>query len=395
MIPASSAPVLAWTGKAEGCTGVGAPVPRIVRTLDGSPPDRTANLLVHGENLAALTALSTTHAGAVKLAYLDPPYNTGGRFTHYDDDRAHADWLGFLHARLLALRPLLRDDGLVVAQIDDHEQAYLQVLLDEVFGRANRVNTVVVKMSELSGLKMTHTGARLPKLKEYLLVHGKSAAAGLASVRVPRVPEALETYLRYYAKVIVNPDDPAESWRIVPIVEHLATLGQPTDAARVRAFKLAHPQHVVYRTNNRSLGTMHFPTATARVTTRGGRSYVWWEGKQMLFLADHLDTWLGDLWTDVSTINLNKEGGVGFPNGKKPEALVRRILTLATVTGDLVLDPFLGSGTTAAVAHAMGRAWIGIEVGPQALTHCAPRVAAVLDAVGGTVEHCRVTTDCG
>ena len=395
MPPASPAPVLAWTGKEVPAPKGGGPVPRIVRTEDARSPDPAANLLVHGENLAALRALVATHAGTVKLAYLDPPYNTGERFAHYDDDRAHAAWLGFLHARLVALRPLLREDGLVVAQIGDHEQAYLQVLLDEVFGRAHRVNTIVVKMSELSGLKMTHTHARLPKLKEYLLVHGKSAAAGLASVRVPRDPASLEKYLGYYANVIANPDDAVENWRIVPIAAHLAALGQPAHSAAVRAFKLAHPQHVVYRTNNRTLTTMHFPTTTARVTTASGRSYVWWEGKQMLFLADHLETWLGDLWTDLSTINLNKEGGVAFPNGKKPEALLRRILALSTAPGDRVLDPFLGSGTTAAVAHAMGRAWIGVEVGPQALTHCAPRVQAVADAVGGSFERCRVETSVG
>ncbi len=392
MPPASPAPVLAWPDKH---VPVDPGAPRIVRTDDGRTPEADANLLVHGENLAALSALAATHTGTAKLAYLDPPYNTGGRFAHYEDDRAHADWLGFLHARLVALRPLLREDGLVVAQIDDHEQAYLQVLLDEVFGRANRVNTVVVKMSELSGVKMTHTGARLPKLKEYLLVYGKSAAAGLASVRVPRAPESLDTYLGYYAKVIVNPDDPVENWRIVPITAHLAALGQPADAASVRAYKLANAPRVVYRTNNRTLATMQFPTPTARVTTPSGRSYVWWEGKQMLFLADHLETWLGDLWTDLSTINLNKEGGVAFPNGKKPEALLRRILDLATAPGDLVLDPFLGSGTTAAVAHAMGRRWIGIEVGPQATTHCAPRVQAVVDAVGGSFQRCRIETQLG
>jgi adenine-specific DNA-methyltransferase len=106
---------------------------------------------------------------------------------------------------------------------------------------------------------------------------------------------------------------------------------------------------------------------------------VWWEGKQMLFLADHVEETLGDLWTDLSTINLNKEGGVAFPNGKKPEALVRRVLQLATEPGDWVLDAYGGSGTTAAVAHKMGRRWITIEQGPQASTHCAERLRRVVE----------------
>jgi len=103
----------------------------------------------------------------------------------------------------------------------------------------------------------------------------------------------------------------------------------------------------------------------------------------MLFLADHVEEHIGDLWTDISTINLNKEGGCPFPNGKKPERLIARILALSTRPGDLVLDAYAGSGTTAAVAHKMGRRWIAIEQGPQARSHCAPRLRRVVRGEDG------------
>ncbi len=344
--------------------------------LDGSLRD---NLLVHGENLATLRALAPVLAGQVRCVYIDPPYNTGASFEHYDDDADHAHWLASMRARLALLRELLTDDGLLFVQIDDRECAYLQVLLDELFGRARRLNVVVVKMSERSGLKMAHADRRLPKLKEYLLVYGKTARAALRPLRVEKTGAAFERYLRYYAQLIENPDDPVERWRVVGVKDAMRRAGMSTDEDAVRAYKLANAARVVYRTNNRALAMLRFDTPTARVVSPTGRDYVWWEGKQMLFLADHVDEGLGDLWTDLSTINLNKEGGVAFPNGKKPEALVRRVLQLATEPGDWVLDAYGGSGTTAAVAHKMGRRWITIEQGPQAATHCAERLRRVVE----------------
>lgn len=348
------------------------------------------NLIVEGDNLAALAALAPRLAGQVRCIYLDPPYNTGASAEHYEDDLEHARWLAMMRPRVEALRPLLHPEGLIFVQIDDREMAYLQVLMDEVFGRRCRVNTVVVKMSEVSGLKMAHVGRRLPKLKEYLLVYGARPEVALRPLVVAKEGGRLEGYLRYYQKLIVDPTAPVERWEIVPLRDHLRAQGiEPTPDA-LRALQLREARRVVYRTNNRLLAGLSFPTATARVTSPRGEEYVWWEGKQMLFLSDHLEEYLGDLWTDLSTINLNKEGGVPFRRGKKPEALLARVLALCTAPGDLVLDAFAGSGTTGAVAHKLGRRWVLIEQGAHGRTHVAARLRAVVDGrdPGGITAAC-------
>ncbi len=339
----------------------------------------------HGDNLELLRMGPETSYGPVKLAYLDPPYNTGRELEHYADRRASADWLSFMRERLVALRAWMRPDGFVVAQIDDKEHAYLQVLMDEVFGRSNRLHTVVVKMAEVSGLKLSHADSRLMKTKEYVLIYRMGPDARLTPERQLKPEAQLHRYLRYYTKVIEDPSAPVEAWRIVPIRKVLEGLGRPVDEATMRAFQLEHADRVVYRTNNKLLAGMTFDTPTAEVISPQGRRYIWWEGRQMLFLSDHIHEAQSDLWTDISTINLNKEGGVAFRNGKKPERLLARILELTTAPGDLVLDPFAGSGSTGAVAAKLGRSWWLMEKGRQATTHIRTRLDRLFDGdeVGG------------
>jgi len=344
-----------------------------------TPDDQFDNLLIHGDNLLALKALEQDYAGKVKCIYIDPPYNTGSAFEHYDDGVEHSIWLSLMRERLEILRALLHEDGLIFVQIDDREFAYLQVLMDEVFGRRNRVNVVAVKMSELSGVKMSHVERRLPKLKEFILVYGRRANAPLRPIRGIKEGDKLDNYLKYYTKIIVNPNDPPESWVVVPLKQYMRDQGLKTDASDVRKYQLQERDRVVYRTNNKVLEAMTFETDIARVTSATGLEYIWWEGKQMLFLRDYCEEYLGDLWTDISTINLNKEGCVDFPNGKKPEALIQRVLQLCTDEGDLVLDSFAGSGTTGAVAHKMRRRWIMVELGDQCVTHIVPRLARIVD----------------
>ncbi|HCH66284.1 MAG: site-specific DNA-methyltransferase [Deltaproteobacteria bacterium] len=337
-----------------------------------------ANMLIHGDNLLALAALERDFAGKVKCIYIDPPYNTGSDFEHYSDGVQHSAWLSMMRDRLERMKPLLHEDGIIFVQIDDRELAYLHVLMDEVFGRPNRVNLITVKMSEVSGVKMKHVDKRLPKLKEFILVYGKRPNVSIHPIRVTKPPERLAKYLKYYTSIIENPDDAPESWRIVRIKTFMKEAGLKTDAASVQAFQLQERHRVVYRTNNRMLARLSFPTTTAKVISPKGLTYIWWEGKQMLFLSDHCEEYLGDLWTDISTINLNKEGGVAFRYSKKPEALIRRVIELSTQPGDLVLDAFAGSGTTAAVAHKLGRRWIAIERGDHCISHALPRLQKVV-----------------
>ncbi len=343
-----------------------------------SSTDAEPNLLIHGDSLLALKALEPQFAGKVKCIYIDPPYNTGSAFEHYDDGVEHSIWLSMMREHLELLHTLLQDDGIVFVQIDDREVAYLHVLMDEIFGRSNRMNLIAVKMSEVSGVKMAHVDRRLPKLKEFILVYGKRPDVTINPIRVTKPPEKLEKYLKYYANIIENPHDAPEQWSIVKVKEYLTARGLPTTKAAVRQFQLQERHRIVYRTNNRTLAGLSFHTKTAKVTSATGIEYIWWEGKQMLFLADYCEEYLGDLWTDISTINLNKEGGVDFRNGKKPEALIRRVLEMASQPGDLVLDSFAGSGTTAAVAHKLGRRWITIEKGDQCVTHAHPRLTRVV-----------------
>lgn len=349
----------------------------------------SGNMLIHGDNLLALKALEQDFAGKVKCIYIDPPYNISAATEHYDDNLAHSEWINLMYPRLKVLRTLLRDDGYIFIQIDDEELSILQLVMDEIFGRTNRVNTIVVKMSESSGVKMAHVSKKLPKIKEYLLVYKKSSDASLFPIRISKdLNNDIDKYLKYYGKIISNPESNIEDWEIIPIKKYLESKGLATDEKFITEFKLKNADRMVYRTNNRSFSKLKINKPLAKVISSTGIEYIWWEGKQMLFLSDYTEEYLCDLWMDVSTINLNKEGGVQFPNSKKPEFLIERIIRMCTIEGDLVLDSFLGSGTTVAVAHKMGRPWIGIELGDHANTHCLPRLKSVIDGTdeGGITD---------
>jgi adenine-specific DNA-methyltransferase len=377
---------LTWIGKGED------PVlePRIlIENPEYSYGDpKSENILIHGDNLLALKALEQDFTGKIKCIYIDPPYNTGSAFDHYDDNLEHSQWLNLIKPRLSILHKLLSNDGFIFIQIDDNELSYLQVVCDEIFGRNNRVNIIAVKMSESSGVKMSHVDKKLPKLKEFIIVYRKQTGSILKPIRIPKSDEngELNQYLKYYSKYILNPTDKVEKWKIIGVKEYLQSKGEPIDENSIKKFKLKNSDRIVYRTNNKSLSNLEFSTETAEVTSTTGIRYIWWEGKQMLFLSDYIYEYLGDLWTDISTINLNKEGSVDFTNGKKPEKLLSRIIEMSSNHGDIILDSFLGSGSTAAVAHKMSRKWIGIELGEHAKTHCFKRISAVVDGEQGGVS---------
>jgi adenine-specific DNA-methyltransferase len=324
--------------------------------------------LVLGDNLEVLPDLLPEFGGRCKLVLADPPYNARNR-KDYPDDLDSSEWIGWIEPRLRLCCQFLSPDGILACHIDDSEQAPLQLLLDRILGRERRINTVCVKMSELSGVKMRYQDRLLPRVKEYVLLYGAGPDASLFPSRRRKSSDRLESYAGYYRWFLENPDEPVESWRIVPLKDAARSRGLPSDPQSLASFRLENAARCVYRTNNRwfqGLPETDRPAAPlARLVSPWGESYVWWEGKQMLFLSDHLDEPLSDLWTDISTINLGREGGVPFPSGKKPEALAERLLELCTAPGDLVLDPFCGSGTTAAVAHKAGRDWISVESDPR------------------------------
>ena len=332
-------------------------------------------MFVEGDNLDALKLLCETHAGTIKMIYIDPPYNTGQDLIYRDDfsvgsksyrsqinsngngdtsdlgesnGRFHSEWLSMMYPRLLLAHELLRGDGVIFISIDDNEAAQLRLLCDEVFGQACFVNQIVVKSSETSGVKMSHVEKRLPKIKEYILVYSRTpGGCRFEPVSVPK--QSVDAYLKYYRSFIENPEEPPEKWRIVSVLDAMRTRALESDEDSIRLFKLENAERVVYRTNNASLAAMNFESKTAEVTSTRGIRYIWWEGKQMLFLSDHLSESLCDLWTDISTINLNKEmlGLPSFAKGQKPLALLERCLKMvcSKTEESIVLDFFAGSGS--------------------------------------------------
>jgi adenine-specific DNA-methyltransferase len=345
-------------------------VTEIKRDEDGTVKE---NLLIKGNNLLALYSLKEKFAGKVKLIYIDPPYNTGNDGFAYNDRFNHSTWLTFMKNRLEIAKDFLRDDGLLFVQCDDNEMAHLKVLLDEKNNKINlkNINTVVVKMSEASGVKMSHTSKKLPKLKEYILIYSKSENYVLNElITEKRLNDSKEqSYLKYYGKIVENFDDPVEDWTVISLKKYLEkTSKKELSEEEIIDFKIQNKHRMIYRTNNPQLAKLKFDTEFKLVESKTGLKYIWWEGKQALFLGnnkyqikDLTKESLGDLWTDISTINLNKEGGVELKAGKKPEKLLKRIIELGSNPGDIVLDFHLGSGTTAAVALKLNRQFIGIE----------------------------------
>lgn len=375
----------------------------------------TENMLIHGDNLLALKALERNYAGKVKCIYIDPPYNTGSAFEHYDDNLEHSTWLSLMRQRLELLKKLLSENGAIFVQIDDNEQAYLKVLMDEIFGRTNFLNCIAVKMSESSGIKMAHAKRRLPKLKEYILIYKKEGFI-LNEVKISK-----DKWDNEYKTVITNLSDEE-----IKFIKNICKDESRTDKAIELADKLLDKAEYksiseVYKEENitteeekldfnfenayRIFRTVSVGSGTAKAINESRKkkkkniffSHITSKNKmyiiigdynlnkrkpriQVIFADDHLEYNPGDFWTDIKTTGLDNEGaGVAFKNSKKPEQLIERICKLSTNEGDLILDSFLGSGTTAAVAHKMGRKYIGIEMGDHAYTHCKVRLDKVID----------------
>lgn len=333
-------------------------------------PD-TENMLIHGDNLLALKALESKYAGQVKCIYIDPPYNTGSAFEHYDDNLEHSQWLNLMRPRLEILRALLSEEGTIWISIDDDEQAYLRVLCDEVFGRTNYIETIVWQRA-YSPVNLKKT---ISRSHDYILVYAKRMTKDYRLNKLPRTSEANDRYK--------NPDnDPRGVWKAT---DSTAQAGHGTPS-----------QFYVLKSPN---GKEHHLTP--------GRCWVYTEEVMNRMIADNR-VWFGPdgnnvpalkrfltevrdgivpqtIWpyTEVGhTQEAKKEiKSLHFDSifdTPKPERLIQRVLTIASNPGDLVLDSFLGSGTTVAVAHKMGRRYIGIEMGDHAYTHCKVRLDKVV-----------------
>lgn len=362
------------------------------------------NLILKGNNLLALHSLKKIKsvAGQVKLIYIDPPYNTGSDSFRYNDKFNHSSWLVFMKNRLEIAKQLLRKDGAIFVQIDYNEVAYLNVLMDEVFGEKNFVQMISVKTASPAGFKTVNPGPI--DVTEYILFYTKSKK----DFKFKKQYVPIE-YDDNYDKVITNIDDKAENWILEPLrdiiyKENGVEIGKSPQASAKNAEKVwgkywkAVRQQIMaeYALSNSekvvSIRDPHKPTDKLRalleksketrdkifVYEKSGKDddaeiesgYVINGGSLSFYsnkvkVIDGITTpteLLTDFWYDISWDGIGKEGGIKLKNGKKPEKLLKRIIELATDNEtDIVMDFHLGSGTTAAVAHKLKRRYIGIE----------------------------------
>ncbi len=337
-----------------------------------SDDDIFDNRLIFGDNLLALKALESEFAGKVKCIFIDPPYNTGSAFEHYDDGVEHSIWLGLMRDRLEILRNLLSNDGSLWITIDDNEAHYLKVLCDEIFGRANFVANAVWQKK----YTVANDAKWLAENHDHLLIFAKNKELW-RPYRLGRTSEMDERYR--------NPDNhPKGVWKATPIY------AKRTGSEKEQAFSFQFKNGFVWMPPK---GTSpRFPAETLRKLDENDEIWFGTDGKA----NPSRKTFLSELkisGTPPATIWLHTEAGNNHeareevkainPDDSfatpKPEKLIRRILDIATKPNDLVLDSFAGSGTTGAVAHKMGRRWIMIELGEHCHTHIIPRIQKVIN----------------
>lgn len=401
---------LTWPGKEDRFN----PEPRILiedkeKSFSYEPTEKGAveptydNMLIHGDNLLALKALEQDYTGKVKCIYIDPPFNTGNAFDNYEDGLEHSIWLSLMRDRIEILRRLLSEDGSIFIHLDDNELDYAKVLLDEIFGRKNFVNRITIDARSPSAFSTVNPGVF--KSSEYILWFAKNKNIFHENtIKIPRTPDLA------YNKWIDNPQDDYKQWRFMSLKEAYKqyTKSQEIDTNRFYDFILSHANQIFRYTaiSNTGAGketlslkekSKQNPSEIFCLERKEGldNQYIH-NGQQISFYSKNVmtidgslcaTTLLTNIWIDIAWEGIANEGGVQFKKGKKPEKLIRRVLQLSTNPGDLVLDSFLGSGTTAAVAHKMGRRWIGVEMGDHVYTHCLPRLQKVIkgeDAGGVT-----------
>ena len=361
-----------------------------------SEADIFDNRLIFGDNLLALKALEQEFTGKVKCVFIDPPYNTGSAFTHYDDGLEHSIWLGLMRDRLEIIRRLLAEDGSLWITIDDNEAHYLKVLCDEIFGRVNFVTTICVKMSHLSGVKMSHIEKKIPKLKEFVLVYARQKTT--ANIKPVYVQVDWDKSFDRYNQFIENKNEDMSTWSVIPLKMATRKAGiEESDEVALRNFIVQNSSSIFRTARNKSFLGLENVAVFKEITTKTGLVKIVYKGEEVLFVSNKLNhehgepslvVPLGDMWMDIGINNLHNEGGVEFRNSKKPEMLIQRILEMASNEGDLILDSFAGSGTTGAVAHKMRRRWIMVELGEHCHTHIIPRLQKVIDGTdkGGVTQ---------
>ncbi len=378
-------PILDWLDRDRDVRAADAVPYRLLESVEslscGDPA--TPNMLIQGDNLEALKALLPYYSGQVKCIFIDPPYNTRSAFEHYDDNLEHSQWLSMMYPRLELLRELMAENGSIWASIDDNEMHYFKVIMDEIFGRRNFLTTFIWKKSYGGGAKSKW----FVGLHEYIHCFAKN--------------------LEVFPDMFLPPDPEAEAKYYKLTDEKVATRGpfriKPLEATK----SMDRRENLVY--------AIPVPDGTEVLPKR-----QWWWSKDrtfealknndLYFLKAKDGSWSiqykqylrdesgeerkrkptsildGPYTQDGSKETLALFGSQDRFSFPKPEGLLSTILESCTKQGDLVLDSFLGSGTTAAVAHKMGRRYIGVEMGEHAVTHCQPRLKKVIGGEQGGIS---------
>jgi len=404
---------LDWPGKRDALLAASAPIAETLRPVQEESVafETTRNIFIEGDNLAALKILQEGYLGAIKAIYIDPPYNTGSDFIYRDDftetaqdylkrsnqisqdgsrliangesnGRFHSDWLSMIYSRLKLARNLLTDDGAIFISIDDNEIHNLRKICDEIFGEDNFVNCVAVKLSEATGVKMSHAGSRFPKTKEYILFYKKGAQIKINPVQVDNGAwndEYKEIILGLSKNQIEELKHLTD--KEVASEEDVCTLNSTLKAARVSSLaryfreqgildekgkddlKWSNAWRIIQAVGagslkDRAIEARQSDQELSAVLSSRGRLSIFKTNFDLasrdprirvLFADKYLTHNPGDFWSDIKTAGgVALEGGVPFPNGKKPLKLIKRLINTVTSPDgdDIILDFFAGSGTT-------------------------------------------------
>lgn len=374
-------PILNWLNKDQAVNAAKNCSYRLLKAVPelSYGDSNSENLLIQGDNLEALKALVPFYAGQVKCIYIDPPYNIGAAFEHYDDNIEHSSWLSLIYPRLELLWNLLHENGSIWVSCDDREGQYLKILMDEVFGRDNFVASNVWQKRY-----SRENREAIGDVHEYIYVYTKNLKEFKANRnKIPLTEQQAKVY-----KNLNN--DPKGRWRGIPIT------AQAGHATSEQFYPIKSPS-----------GKVHFPPegrcwgmteSTFKKYLSENRIYFGKDGNGQPNLIRYLSEVEGMTpwtWWPYDEVGHTDEAKKEMHNifGKKdafdtpkPERLIQRILHIATNENDLVLDSFLGSGTTAAVAHKMNRRYIGIEIGDHAVSHCQPRLKKVVEGEQGGIS---------
>lgn len=404
---------LTWTGKYEERELE----PRILvedKTKSYGDP-KSKNILIHGDNLLALRSLESDYTGSVKCVYIDPPFNTKQAFEFYDDDVEHSIWLDLMARRLRILYNLLDENGLLWIHLDDIEVHYCKVILDEIFLRRNFVSHITYERSAVAGIGQ---GGYLVNTTEHILLYKKGVLPEKDNQSYEELGmNIMKRYNKYVSdfgnRELVREFIAKSNGETVRIYKHtgfkIQSISLKNASKRERELRTEFASHLetLFRGNRVQKENEFQNDIIAGLDKEGFYSmdYIPSRGKNegqkttLYYYNCELLSWLRDttspneegmltkttkmttLWKhgEIPKADIANEGGVYFPRSKKPEQLLKRIIEMSTEPGDIVLDAFLGSGTTAATAHKLGRQWIGIEMGEHAYTHCKPRLDAVID----------------